>query len=183
MNARWRWSLLSAAAIATAVATFVAPDAGKPVEVAAPVQRSTEATPAVVRQSAPVTDLPRRETIGRQRGDMFATRSWAPPPQQQQQQQAAPQPPPNPYRFAGTAHHDGKRKVFLALGDRIFEAKEGEALEQGFRVQSVTADAVTLVYEPLSTPVTLALVFQDAPAAAGATAPAKPPAQAPAAKP
>ena len=36
-------------------------------------------------------------------------------------------------------------------------------LEQGFRVQSVTQNAITLVYVPLDMPVTMALVFQDAP--------------------
>jgi hypothetical protein len=61
--------------------------------------------------------------------------------------------------------------VFLALGDRIFEAMEGETLEQGFRVQSVSADAITLVYVPLEKlPVTMALVRQDAQATAVATA-------------
>jgi Tfp pilus assembly protein PilP len=100
---------------------------------------------------------------------MFATRSWTPKPAAAQKPEA-PKPPPNPYRFAGTVQHDGARKVFLLLGDRVFEAKEGEYLEQGFRVQSVTDDAVTLVYVPLDMPVTMALVFQEAAAAAGATA-------------
>jgi hypothetical protein len=169
VHPRWRWSLISLAAIATGVATFVAPDGGKTVEVAAPAQRPAELTQAVLRQPAPVVDLPFREPIGRQRGDMFATRSWTPKPAAAQKPEA-PKPPPNPYRFAGTVQHDGARKVFLLLGDRVFEAKEGEYLEQGFRVQSVTDDAVTLVYVPLDMPVTMALVFQEAAAAAGATA-------------
>jgi hypothetical protein len=181
VHPRWRWSLISLAAIATGVATFVAPDGGKTVEVAAPAQRPAEATPAVLRQPAPavdrVVDLPFREPIGRQRGDMFATRSWTPKPAVAQKPEA-PKPPPNPYRFAGTVQHDGARKVFLLLGDRVFEAKEGETLEQGFRVQSVTEDAVTLVYVPLDMPVKMALAFQEAPApapaAAGATAPPLP---------
>jgi hypothetical protein len=172
---RRRWSLIALAAIATGVVTYLAPEGSKPVEVAAPVQRA-EAVPAVVRAQAPIGELPSRQPIGRQRGDIFATRSWAPPPSAPPQP-AAPAPPPNPYRFAGTVHHDGQRKVFLAMGDRIFEAKEGEMLEQNFRVQSVAADAVTLVYVPLEMPVTMALAFQDAPpaAAAGQTAPASGP--------
>jgi hypothetical protein len=83
------------------------------------------------------------------------------------------------------------RKVSLILGDPVIEAREGEKLEQGFRVQSVTAEAVTLVYEPLDMPVTMALVFQDipapsvtaagtTPAAAGSTKPSPQSPQAPA---
>ena len=120
-----------------------------------------------------MTDLPAREVIGKPGGALFAARSWAPPPSAvATQQPSEPSAPANPYRFAGTSQHNGVRKVFLVMGDRIFEAKEGETLERGFRVQSVTADAVTLVFEPLDIPVTIAIVFPEAStAAAGATAP------------
>ena len=80
--------------------------------------------------------------------------------------------------------YGGSRKVLLTRADRIFEVKEGEMLEQGFRVQAVTPQAVTLLYEPLDAPVTVALVFQEAPAqaalpeaAAGRTAPPPTPTQ------
>src|SRR5258706_6871411 len=137
MNGRLRWSLISAAAVATGVATFVAPEERKPIEPAAPSERPAEVIPAAIRQQpAPVAEWPRREPIGRAHGDLFAARSWAPPPASPQAEE--PKPPPNPYRFIGTADHDGARRFFLALGERVFEVKPGEKLDQGFRVQSVT---------------------------------------------
>jgi type IV pilus biogenesis protein PilP len=167
--------VISLAAIATAIAVWLGPEDNdsQVAEVAAPVERDrTQPSSATARaQQQPLaTQLPTRQPIGRQRGDPFSARSWAPPPQQQQAQQAAaPQPPPNPYRFAGTVHHDGVRKVFLMLGDRVVEAKEGERLDQGFRVKSVTADAVTLIYEQIpDTPVTIKLAFSEPPAPAQA---------------
>ena len=172
MTPRRRWTVLSLAAIATAIAAWLVPDDNDQVaEVAQPVERpQTNTTTASSKGLG--TQLPTREEIGRQRGDPFAARSWTAPPKPQAQQQAeAPKPPANPYRFAGTAQQDGVRKVFLLLGDRVVEAKEGEMLEQGFRVKSVTSDAVVLLYEQIpDNPVTYKLAFGDPPASAPAAA-------------
>ena len=172
MTPRRRRTLIALGAVATGIAAYFAPPpAGKPIEVVMPV------VPAAARPAALGTQLPVREPMGRGRGDLFATRSWAPPPPKLQAEPAAlpapPAPPPNPYRFAGTLLQGGKRSVFLLLGDRLVEAKEGEMLEQNFRVQSVTADAVTLVYVPLEAPVTMTLVFPETPAAASAPPPSR----------
>jgi len=174
---RRRWTVISLAAMATAIAVWLGPeDSDRQVaDIAAPVERDrTQSSSATARAQQPLaTQLPTRQPIGRQRGDPFSPRSWAPPQQQQSQPTAAPQPPPNPYRFAGTVQHDGKRKVFLMAGNRVVEAKEGELLEEGFRVKSVTSDTVTLVYEQIpDTPVTVKLAFGEtlAPAAAASAA-------------
>ena len=53
-------------------------------------------------------------------------------------------------------------------GDRIFEVAVGEVLEPGFRVQAVTSDAVTLLYEPMNAPLTVALTFPEATPSAAA---------------
>lgn len=172
--------MISLAAMATAIAVWLGPEDNdrQVAEIAAPVERDrTQPPPAAARaQQQPLaTQLPTRQPIGRQRGDPFSPRSWAPPPQQQHAQQAAtPQPPPNPYRFAGTVQHDGKRKVFLVSGNRVVEAKEGELLEEGFRVKSVTSDVVTLIYEQVpDTPVTIKLAFGETPAPTAAASAAR----------
>ena len=181
MTPRRRWAVISVAAIATAIAAWVVSQNKDFAPAALPAERARAAAAAAPTsgasrtQAEPLsTQLPVRAPIGRQRGDPFATRSWAPPqqPQQQQQQAEAPRPPPNPYRFAGTVHHQGKRQVYLLLGDRVFEAKEGEMLERGFRVKSVTDSAVTLVYEQFpDQPVTIAFTEPAAAAAGGASTP------------
>lgn len=180
MTPRRRWTLISLAATATAIAVWLGPEEndGRVADIAAPVERDrTQSRSAAARtQHQPVaTQLPTRQPIGRQRGDPFSPRSWTPPPQQQlAQPAAAPQPPPNPYRFAGTVQHDGKRKVFLMAGNRVVEAKEGELLEEGFRVKSVTADAVTLIHEQIpETPMTIKLAFGETPAPTAAASAAR----------
>ena len=171
VNARLRWSLISAAAVATGVAAFVAPEERAPIGPVKASERPTQVIQTAMREPRPLGDeRPRRELIGAPRANLFATRSWAPPAPAQAE---APQPPPNPYRFIGTAVHDGAQKIFIALGDRVFEVKPGEKLEQGFRVQSATPQSVTLIYEPLDIPTTMALASpeQSMQAAAGASAP------------
>jgi hypothetical protein len=182
---RRRWAVISLTAIATGVAAWVGPEDKSVAETALPVERA-HAAPKPAASSAPIdTQLPVREEIGQQRGDPFATLAWTPPAKAataSKEPPPKPQAPPNPYKFAGTVHHDGVRKVFLMLGDHVVEVKAGEKLEQGFRVKSVTDQAVTLVYEQVpDQPVTIATVFSDVPptAASGASAPpaASPPRQ------
>jgi hypothetical protein len=178
---RRRWALISIAAVGTALAAWVVSQDKDFAPAALPAERARAAAAAAPTsgasgtQAEPLsTQLPVRAPIGRQRGDPFAARSWAPPqqPQQQQQQAEAPRAPPNPYRFAGTVHHQGRRQVYLLLGDRMIEAKEGEMLERGFRVKSVSDSAVTIVYEQIpDQPVTIAFTEPGAAAAGGASAP------------
>lgn len=177
MTPRRRWTAISLAATATAIAVWLGPEDNdnQVADIAAPAERDRTQSPAAAaraQQPPLATQLPTRQPIGRQRGDPFSARSWAPPQQQQAQQAAAPQPPPNPYRFAGTVQHDGERKVFLVAGNRVVEAKEGELLEEGFRVKSVTSEVVTLIHEQIpDAPVTIKLAFgETAPPKAAASA-------------
>ncbi len=167
MSPGGRWSLIALAAIGTGVAGFFAPGSYKAVDI---VSAGEQAHAAAIASSA--NELPERRALGRQRGDLFAPHSWEPPAPlspPQVQQEAAPQPPPNPYRFAGTVQYGGSRKVLLTRdGDRIFEVAVGEVLEPGFRVQAVTSDAVTLLYEPMNAPLTVALTFPEATPSAAA---------------
>ena len=58
------------------------------------------------------------------------------------------EPPPNPYRFAGIATQDGAVKVFLASGERVYEANAGELLDDAWRIKSVRRDSVVLLHVP-----------------------------------
>jgi hypothetical protein len=85
-------------------------------------------------------------------GDLFEFRSWTPPAPPPAAVQPSPparaEPPPNPYRFAGTATQDGVVKVFLSSGERVYEAKAGEMLDDAWRIQSVGHDWVVLLHVP-----------------------------------
>jgi len=137
--------LISLAAAATGVASFVAPSDREVMQVDGP-----QILPVAARQvSAPW--LPPRESIGQARGDPFTQRSWAPAPAAPLVSEApqAPSAPSNPYRFAGTAHYRGSLKAIFVLADRVYAAPAGEVLEGGYRVQWVSPQAATLLYLPL----------------------------------
>ena len=138
--------------------------------------------------------LPSREAIGKARGEPFGPRSWASvAPAGPKVVVAPPKPvaPPLPYRIAGQVTHDGVMQVVLARDDRVFTVREGETLDNTYRIESITPDAVTFVYLPLderqqlavgglrlevvptTTPVARATATPPSPAAAGDTRPAQ----------
>jgi Cohesin domain len=54
-----------------------------------------------------------------------------------------------PYRIAGKVTREGGTRVVLAKGDRVFMVREGDVLDDLYRVASIRPDGVTLVYVPL----------------------------------
>jgi len=45
---------------------------------------------------------------------------------------------------------DGAKRVYLVNGDRIYEARQGDDLDGGYRVESIGPDQVVLLYVPMS---------------------------------
>jgi hypothetical protein len=143
--------LIGLAAVATVIAVVAAPQQpSEAVAVSTPLPkpaRETRASPALVPAA-----LPTRRGLGGQRGDLFSARSSAPrAPSVSTQAAAPPVPvaPPNPYRFAGTAVHDGRLHTYVTDGSRVYEVWKGADLERGYRVDSVTTAEVTLIYTAL----------------------------------
>ncbi|SRR6266404_6852435 len=119
-----------------------------------PATKPSSAAPSV--QAAPeerYSALPSRQAIGKARGEPFGARSWVPQaPVRPRVAEAPPKPvaPPLPYRIAGQVTHDGAMQVVLARDDRVFTVRQGEALDNIYRIESITPDAVTFVYLPLA---------------------------------
>jgi hypothetical protein len=151
MERRKRLGWLALAGGGVAVAAYFAP-APSPQEAAESAVVSS--APGRAADAAPVA-LPERETIGKPRGEVFAQRSWAPPQQRARAKAAAEPPPPPPtppampYRVAGKVVYEGGAHVVLAKGDQILWVREGETLADGYRVDAITPDRVTLTYMPL----------------------------------
>lgn len=121
--------------------------------------------------------LPAREAIGEPQGELFRPHSWAPQAGPAPARRVKPSPPAVPYRVAGQVEHANGTRVVLARGDRIFEVREGDTLDDGYRVESIKPDAVTLVHVPsklreqlLVSGPTLQLAAKPAPVAARADA-------------
>lgn len=102
--------------------------------------------------SARFDALPGRQALGKLRGQLFGPGSWAPAAPAQRpvaQIPEKPAPPPIPYRVAGEVVVGDGLRVVLSRGDRIFQVREGETLDGGYRVESIAPHAVKLVYLPL----------------------------------
>jgi hypothetical protein len=146
------WALAAAAAVAAGVFLSDAPSRPEPQAQAPERQARSE-----LQSNRQGLDLPSRDGLSRPRGDLFATPPAPARPKVQKSKPAVaepappPQPvaPPMPYRVAGQVVHDGPPRIVLARDDRVFFVAEGDILDGGYRVESITPEGVTLVYMPL----------------------------------
>jgi len=133
-------------------------------EAAAPIVASTQPGATLKAPTANlIAELPARDALAKRRGELFTVQSWALPPAKAARTVKAapaaprqPTPPPMPYRVAGRVVHDGIAHVVLAKGDRVLTVRQGDTLDDGYRVQSISAQGVSLVYLPLGVAQTLA---------------------------
>ena len=147
--------IFAAGVVVAALAYFAPPgseDAGAPAKGTSTASKS----PAALHETSRLAALPERAPIGEQRGEIFGSKTWTPPVSAAPAAapaaaQAAPVAPPNPYKVAGTLVQAGAKRVYLVKGDRVYEAKQGDDLDEGYRVQSIAADHVVLLYVPLGT--------------------------------
>ena len=149
-----RWAvILGAAAAVVAVGLRLAT---APPEAAPQATASTRASGPQARTSDKWT-LPSRDGLNGPRGNLFASSAPPAPPHAKKHSAAeaaaevpaAPVAPPMPYRVAGRVQHEGPPRVVLARDDRVFFVREGDLLEGGYRVESISPEGVTLVYTPL----------------------------------
>ena len=54
-----------------------------------------------------------------------------------------------PYRFAGRVVREGVSQLLLAKENDVLPVREGDTLEGGYRVESIGAEDITLLYVPL----------------------------------
>ena len=93
--------------------------------------------------------IPARPALRRIGSDPFSPQSWRPPPKPAAASAPpAPVTPPLPFRFAGQFHRDSGVEVYLARGEEVFAAREGDTLDGQYKVEAVRAAEVTFVYLP-----------------------------------
>jgi hypothetical protein len=169
-------ALAIAATVAVLVQERLAPSAQAP-QASAPAAAGNRAQPA----PNPFAALPSREAMGRPAGEPFGANVRPPPPPSRAAAApapAAPSAPPMPYRIAGLMVQDGAAQVVLAKGDRVITVREGDTLDDGYRVEAIKPDGVTLIYVPMNHRETLPLVSSlglDAPPARAVAQPSPQP--------
>src|SRR6266852_310154 len=153
---------------------------GAPTSAKAPVSAASQDTEhsAAPASQAKQPGIPARSALGRIAADPFSAQSWM-PRRKPAVVSAAPAPvaPPLPFRFAGQLHRDSGIEVYLARGEEIFTAREGDTLDGQYRVDSVNATEVSFVHLPSGTHQTLqcsALKDQEFSAQAGSPPPRAP---------
>jgi len=148
------------------------------------VVESGRAEPRAAAPAAPAERLalPERRGLSRTQGELFAAPpAPAPSPMAKAPPApvaAAPVAPPVPYRFAGKVRKGSEEEVFVSKGDLVFPVKAGDTLDGMYRIESIGAERIELVYLPLGTrdriavssildspPAPAALAAQPAPAA------------------
>lgn len=126
------------------------------------------APPAVIALSAPVMagvvsgDAADLDVQALQRArnageipDLFAPRTPPVPvtPEVVSPEPAAPEAPPSapplPFTYLGKLLDGDKLAVFIARGDEHYSVKQGETLDGQYKVENVTANAITFIYVPL----------------------------------
>jgi hypothetical protein len=121
------------------------------------VTESGRAEPRAAAKGAPVErfELPEGRRLSPTQGELFR----APPPPapaakkpQPAPVAAAPVAPPLPYRFAGKVRKGSEEEVLIAKGELVFPVKAGDTLDGVYKVESVSAERIELVYLPLGTP-------------------------------
>ena len=167
MNTKTRTRALIATAIA--IAAYVAFGAGDPATVdiasggrTAPGARELPAK-GRPQQSAmrSLLTLAHRVSNSAEAGALFATHSWyVPPPPPPPPPTAAttesltppaPTAPPLPYAYMGTFTPDGATPVFfLTMGDRVFNVRIGETLDNLYSVDGLSNGQLQLTYKPLN---------------------------------
>src|SRR5258708_11471129 len=153
---------------------------------AGPIAAKTPATgtsPNSAHSAAPAAEakqpgIPSRFALGRFAADPFSAHSWTPRAKPAPVAEApAPVAPPLPFRFAGQLQRDSGIEVYLARGEEIFTAREGDTLDGQYQVDSVNATEVSFVHLPSGTRQTLqfsALKDQEFSAQAGSPPPRAP---------
>jgi hypothetical protein len=99
-------------------------------------------------------DLPERRGLARTRGELFGAPP-APVPVAKKPQPApvaaAPVAPPVPYRFVGKVRKGSEEETLVAKGDLVLPVKVGDTLDGMYRVESIGAERIDVVYLPLGT--------------------------------
>lgn len=172
MTTQQRWLAIAAFGLVALILSLKAP---APDELVAPVsktrardnmtnQKANNLTPKNLKQDALKIDTLKLDTLQPRsmaqvdKEDMFKSKSWtiAPPPPPKPKYVPPPPPPPPtapplPYKLMGSFQDpDKKLVVYLSRGDRLYSVSAGDVLDGTYKVESINAGQLEMLYLPLN---------------------------------
>ena len=165
ISPRTAGALVALAALLAGGASLLASRDSQPAAeaVAAVAPRVDASRPADDRSAAIDLDLARLQRPAQegQVAELFAARAPQVPGQPGQAGQPGattpPGPPALPFQYLGKLIRDGKLMVFLAKGADLYTVQPGQLVENQYKVDRVTEEAVTFTYMPMGASQTLAI--------------------------
>ena len=146
-------AVLSIAALAMLFGRAGGSDGEAPSAVVEPVARE----PVAQREANALAAVERPRRAEEPVVDLFQGRSWMPAPAPAAPRVIAPAPPPAPtapalpFTFVGRVQApEEKAVVWLARGERMLSASEGDVLDEVYRVEAIADDEVVFTFVPLS---------------------------------
>lgn len=74
-----------------------------------------------------------------------------PPKEAAEEAEAPPEAPPLPFKYMGEANRGGAaREIYLLKGDQLYVVKQGDVLDQMYRVDAIERNVMRMVYLPLN---------------------------------
>jgi hypothetical protein len=170
------WLMFLGGAAVAAVVPELAPEeaseAAAEATVAAPVSRTSAAAESR-EEVSPADELigpliaKATATEAPLTADLFSPKTWLPPapapktapPPVAVVPRPAPPPtaPPLPFTFMGKLDDASRLRVFLARGDKAYTVAEGDVIDNTYRVVTINAGQMTLLYLPLNQPQSLSI--------------------------
>ena len=166
MKAKTRTNLLIGTALAIAAYVAFGPTDAPTVDVARGAQSPPSARQPQAKAQPPQNAmrslllLAHRVSNTAEAGALFAVHSWyvppppPPPPVVSASQNLVPPPPqapPMPFAYMGSYAPDGAAPVFfLTRGDRVYDVRIGDVLENTYSIDAFSGGQLVLTYKPLN---------------------------------
>lgn len=186
VSARGRWAAYALALTVTALAMWGIGGAEEGVVAAVPAKNGTRPATSPRQESAngavdapPALDLTRLgpRASNASRTDLFAAVDWERKVQEEEVRRNPPRPvpppppqaPPLPFRYLGKMMEDGRTTAFIVSGERNLIVREGDTVQDAYRVERIDDQAMTFTYLPLKQSQVLSFTAVPTPVAAAAS--------------
>ncbi len=167
MTTKQRWLAIAAFGLVVLILAIKAP---APDDTVAPALRASarpnvaasgRANQAVNVENIELDKLQTRHIAKLDKEDMFQSKTWyVPPPPPPKPKYVPPPPPPPPpppsapplpFSYMGSYQEPGaKQVVYLSRGDKLYTVSAGDTVDGTYKIESIKAGQVVLMYLPLN---------------------------------